>query len=168
MICIICHTDKNDNSFESTKYGHRKTCRSCRRKNKRSKNLFEHRRRDREYCSKRRKENPIAYLLIDCNSTDRKMGFQKNNLTIKNVNYLIQDGCKYCGEKSIKMTLDRIDNSLSHNIENVIPSCLRCNIIRGSMPYEAWLIIANSVKVVNNLGLFGDWMPNKKVVRKVS
>lgn len=55
------------------------------------------------------------------------------------------------------MTLDRIDNDKAHTKENVVPACIRCNMIRGSMPYEAWINIAPSIKNTYELGLFGNW-----------
>lgn len=55
------------------------------------------------------------------------------------------------------MTLDRIDNTRAHLKDNVVPSCIRCNYIRGSMPYEAWMNIVPSIRQTKELGLFGTW-----------
>ena len=48
--------------------------------------------------------------------------------------------CKQCCEllyknvySKLQWTLDRIDNSVGHNIDNVVISCLECNIKKGTM-----------------------------------
>ena len=69
----------------------------------------------------------------------------------------LKEGCRYCGETVLRISLDRIDNSQPHNKANVVPCCLRCNYLRGSMPYPAWLHIVPSVRGARLLGLFGDW-----------
>ncbi len=55
------------------------------------------------------------------------------------------------------MTLDRKDNTLGHVMSNVVPSCYRCNMFRRDMPYEAWLIMAITMREVADRGLLGDW-----------
>jgi len=46
---------------------------------------------------------------------------------------LLDNKCYYCqgplSEGGIK--LDRLDNTKGYNIENVVPCCYRCNVIRG-------------------------------------
>lgn len=45
--------------------------------------------------------------------------------------------CHYCGEDDWeKLGCDRIDNSLPHTPENVVPCCAKCNIKRGTMNYQ--------------------------------
>ena len=48
--------------------------------------------------------------------------------------------CKRCCEvlyknvySKLQWTLDRIDNNVGHNIDNVVVSCLECNIKKGTM-----------------------------------
>ena len=62
--------------------------------------------------------------------------------------YLVnsQLNCFYCHEicellykdclTKKQWTLDRIDNSMGHNRDNVVICCLECNIKRGDMDYE--------------------------------
>ena len=50
--------------------------------------------------------------------------------------------CYYCGRqtvnkstykyKKVLLTLDRIDNSKSHTIDNRVPCCYNCNTMRGN------------------------------------
>jgi len=53
--------------------------------------------------------------------------------------YYCKDICellyKDCLAKK-QWTLDRIDNNMGHNIDNVVICCLDCNIKRGDMDYE--------------------------------
>lgn len=45
--------------------------------------------------------------------------------------------CHYCGESDwTKIGCDRIDNSLPHTIDNVVPCCYECNTKRQTTDYE--------------------------------
>jgi hypothetical protein len=88
--------------------------------------------------------------------SDRKKGLE-NDLDRDFIRAEISRGCTYCGGCE-HMTLDRIDNDLGHTRANVVPACYRCNLTRGSMPYAAWLIVAEGMRVAHESGLFGTWM----------
>jgi len=96
-------------------------------------------------------------LVTDSRSSDKKRGRPGNDLNRDFVAALIRQGCCYCGETEMRITLDRIDNSLAHTRANVLPACLRCNYMRGSMPYEAWLHLVPAVRQAREFGLFGAW-----------
>lgn len=96
------------------------------------------------------------YIVEDSKKYDRIHGLE-NNLTIELVEELISKCCAYCGEDKLKMTLDRIDNSIGHVIDNLIPCCVRCNYVRRDMPHQAWMTIADSMRKARELGLFGNW-----------
>jgi len=100
--------------------------------------------------------NTAYYIWRDSRKSDRKHGRQ-NDLTRDFTKEQIAKGCSYCGETELRMTLDRIDNDLGHLQSNVIPSCVRCNHVRGDMPYDAWVVVGRSMKQVRKQGLFGDW-----------
>lgn len=100
----------------------------------------------------------------DCRYSDKKRGLV-NDLTVDFVDNLIADGCSYCGNASGVITLDRKNNKEAHNTDNVLAACYRCNLIRGSMPYDAWVEIAPTVKLVYEKGLFGEWR-NTPISRK--
>jgi hypothetical protein len=111
---------------------------------------------------KLRKGEPKDYarfILADSKKNDKKNN-RDNNLTVDFiVNKLSYGKCKYCDDTDSKLTLDRIDNSLGHLIDNVEVSCNFCNTIRGNMPYDAWIHIVPSIKSAKNLGLFDFWKP---------
>lgn len=66
--------------------------------------------------------------------------------------------CEYCGRAS--SGLDRKDSSMSYERENIVPCCTRCNMIKNSMPYEAWTALVPAVRDANEKGLFGSWKDN--------
>lgn len=106
--------------------------------------------------SKDRASDIAKSILVDSRKTDKKRQFA-NDLDLDFVREAIRGGCQYCGEMTIRMTLDRIDNSVGHVKSNVIPACIRCNYVRGAMPYDAWLILAPGMTRARELGLFGSW-----------
>jgi len=79
-------------------------------------------------------------------------------MTVEFIQNLISQGCIYCGETTLRMTLDRKDNDLAHVKTNVVPACIRCNYARGNMPYEAWLFLAPGMRAAREAGVFGDWV----------
>jgi len=100
--------------------------------------------------------NTAHWIYIDAKSSDRKRGFD-NDLTRVFIEQTVENGCCYCGATTLRMTLDRIDNSTGHLRSNVVPACIRCNYMRRDMPYEAWLVITPAVRRAHERGLFGDW-----------
>jgi hypothetical protein len=108
---------------------------------------------------KAERKNPkfrAKYIVKDARTTDARRG-RSNDLTLDWVQEVISKGCNYCGETKLQMTLDRIDNDKAHTRDNVVPACVRCNFIRKTMPYSAWLLLVNGVKKAKETGAFGDW-----------
>lgn len=95
-------------------------------------------------------------IFADCRAHDKSLQLA-NDLDIDFIASVIKNGCLYCGTTDTMITLDRIDNSIGHVKTNVNPACLECNLTRGSMPYEAWLIIAEAMKRARQLGLLSGW-----------
>jgi hypothetical protein len=96
------------------------------------------------------------HIVEDSRRTDRKKGLQ-NNLDEDWVNQIISLGCCYCGETSLRISLDRIDNNIGHVKTNVVPACIRCNYTRKNMPYAAWILLVPAMKAAREKGLFGEW-----------
>lgn len=162
-ICRICEKPKLLSSFGLTgrlRY-RRRVCHSCRTPSTpKRREIVNKRQRNR-----RREDVPLA-ILYDSRSWDKKKGFEGNDLTIDFIVRSISKGCVYCGEDRLRMTLDRVDGTLAHTQDNVVVCCIRCNYLRGSMPYAAWLHLVPSIKEARDKGLFGDWRskPIKKVL----
>jgi 5-methylcytosine-specific restriction endonuclease McrA len=161
-ICKACKNPKLLRSFGTTgRGGHRRrvchTCRTAKRTPERRAAISQRHR-------KRRQENVPSAILADSRSRDKKKGFEGNDLTVEFVLDAVANGCTYCGDTKLRMTLDRVDGTLAHTQSNVVACCIRCNLLRGSMPYAAWLHLVPSVKEARELGLFGDW--RSKPIRK--
>lgn len=110
-------------------------------------------------CRKLRRQSPEGLpqtILEDSRCADRKKGFE-NDMTLEFIEKLIAPGCSYCEDTELRMTLDRIDNSMGHTQDNVVSACIRCNYVRKTMPYKAWLLVAKKMKIAREKGLFGDW-----------
>lgn len=153
--CKDCGKSKPIKSFKPTGRGgyRRRVCYPCYRAREDKRNPAYKLERQRRY----RANNPVTSILWDCRQSDRKRGFSGNDLDKEFIAEKISEGCLYCGERSIRMTLDRIDNEKPHDKSNVAPCCIRCNYLKGSMPYEAWLHIVPAVREASELGLFGSW-----------
>ena len=96
------------------------------------------------------------FILREARRSDKLRG-HVCQLTKREIETLIRQGCTYCGDTELRMTLDRIDNSKGHTADNVVPACIRCNYARRNMPYEAWLCLADGMRRARELGLFGEW-----------
>ncbi len=166
--CNACKKDLNDKEFGEREVNGKKylrtQCRKCeskkRLKNKKSSELSREnaKKKYNEKIKKMRLENiqTSRWILQDSKYVDKKKGLS-NNLDREFIDKLINNKCSYCGEKNIRMTLDRIDNNIGHIKDNVVCSCIRCNYTRGNMPYNAWLVVAKGMKKARALGLFGEW-----------
>ena len=107
----------------------------------------------------------IARIIWGKSRVENKLRGLENSLTKEIIEQLISSPCKYCGENFIKMSLDRIDNTLGYIIHNVIPACLRCNNMRGDMPYYLWIHMVPKIKEMREKGLFSEWDFNKRFAR---
>lgn len=161
-VCRMCRLPKPLRSFVFVRPGTRRsTCIQC-RKSTDSQNNFERVRRESVKAYERTKERRRAgedvarWILVDSRRSDRKKGLQ-NDLTREWIEQVIASGCCYCGETTLRMTLDRKDNMSGHVRDNLVPACIRCNYARGSMPYAAWLCLVPGVRKARADGLFESW-----------
>ena len=99
---------------------------------------------------------PEKFIFWDSRGSDRKRGVE-NDLTQEFIREALKNGCSYCGETEIRMTLDRVDNDLGHTQANVVAACIRCNYTRKNMPHAAWLVVAESMRAAREAGLFNGW-----------
>ena len=104
-----------------------------------------------------RTDNPARAIMVDSRRSDKRHG-RANDLDLEFVQQMIVCPCAYCGESTLRMTLDRKDNDLGHLKSNVVTACIRCNYARGNMPYAAWLCLADGMRSARESGAFGDWI----------
>lgn len=112
-------------------------------------------------CHNRRTVNRLLndrprFLLRSMEKADKKAG-RPFSMTIGFIRSVLKGPCSYCDDEVLPLTLDRRDNSRGHAEDNVVVSCIMCNAIRGSMPYEAWLMMAKTLKEVKARGLLDGW-----------
>ena len=139
-------------SFGKTKSGRRGSCHRCVWRQKRNVDPDRFKRKRKAWWQR----NPASAIVEDSRKNDKRKGLECN-ITTEFVSSLISNPCMYCAETSIRMTLDRIENGIGHILGNVVPCCIRCNYIRGSMPYDAWIHIVPLIRSAREAGLFGDW-----------
>ncbi len=114
-------------------------------------------RRDQMFSQMRATGVDVArFILREARRSDTLRG-QTCDLMKQEIELLISRGCDYCGEKDLRMTLDRIDNSKGHTRDNVVPAYIRCNYARRNMPYEAWLCLIGGMRRARELDLFKGW-----------
>lgn len=167
--CPVCQQDKPIKDFglksPDKRTGRRYRRSQCKRCHNQIRNSNKDPEKERERWRKRnarrareRRENKNTphWIWQDTRQADKRRGYE-NDLTKEFIKEQILKGCSYCGSEELRMTLDRIDNSLGHTMSNVVPACIRCNYVRGNMPYEAWLVVARAMKRAVKQGLFGKW-----------
>lgn len=158
MICTSCNLPKEPTELAKRGDKYRSYCKSCDSKRERSTEYKARQQKGKSaQRSRHRKRDRAWAIYINSKDTDNRAG-RKWDITLSFVRNLIKDGCLYCGETEIQMTLDRIDNALGHLQSNVNSSCIRCNYIRRDMPYDAWIEIVPAIKIAKTSGLFGSWI----------
>lgn len=142
-LCRGCSLELPDTSFSVTQ----RTCDSC---------VFTRRAASKK--SKRRNDRSYS-IYLDSRDYDKRRGLS-NDLTKEFIGSLLMMDCTWCGASptEVKSTLDRLDNSIGHIRKNVVTACVRCNYVRRDMPLEAWKVVAPSMKIARELGLFGEWV----------
>ena len=104
------------------------------------------------------------YIYYSTNSKDKT-----HHLSIEEIKNKLSEAdnkCCYCLSDKLKLTLDRIDNEKAHESNNVHVACIRCNYLRGNMPYEAWTCLLPGLRLAEEKGLFGMWR-SKPIRQKV-
>ena len=153
-ICKSCNQILSIKKFAKIQGGRyrRGSCISCRHKAKDPlKTKIQEQTRERK-----RRKDAVKSIIKNAQGSDWKKGW-KPDLDYQFVKNLIYQGCCYCQSTHLQMTLDRIDNSIGHLKSNVVPACYRCNMMRGSMPYNAFLCLVPGIRLAASQDLFGSW-----------
>jgi hypothetical protein len=163
-VCRVCNTRKSSECFQLIRGLYwKRICNECLYKTRTAEWTQEDREQRNRYNRERTRgyrrdpSKTARHVFSDSRKSDKKKGFVCD-LTLDVVKEMISRECAYCGDTEIRMSLDRIDNTIGHTVRNVVPACLRCNFARGGMPYEAWLCLVPGLKEARKRGLFGDWL----------
>jgi hypothetical protein len=165
MQCTKCLADNlSESDFDTNNKGSKYSyCKACRRDQR---NLARRKRFQkpenklkRSLVVKQKRQDPAKranIIAIDSKASDKKFS-REYDLTVDKIRELISQPCSYCEETELQMTIDRIDNAIGHTESNVVPACIRCNLIRKAMPHSAWMCLVPGLKEARKKKLFGDW-----------
>lgn len=168
MTCKKCDFIKPETDFPLNRTNGREyrktTCNSCDNKARLGRKITPPIKTDKfrkrvNAASRKWNQNPKnrpTQIVQDARYSDEKKGLV-SDLDKEWVAEQIANPCSYCGEKEILMTLDRIDNSIGHLKNNLLPACGRCNYFRRDMPFDAWKILVPAVKEAREKGLLEGW-----------
>lgn len=125
-------------------------------------------------CRKQRFGKPLNVLEYKMYCFYRSGAQQRNikwDLTEEEFKSLIKEDCYYCGEKPSRHQsvsyreeyelvngIDRIDSSKGYSINNCVPCCNTCNIMKNTLPKDVFL---NKIAQIYNYSL-----NNKKQMEK--
>jgi len=106
---------------------------------------------------KYKKDNPDTdnryNLGIKGRYRDYKRGASKRNLcfelTLEQFSKYWENNCYYCGDKINGIGLDRINNDVGYKLDNILPCCGTCNIMRNRVRQQDF--INQCIKITNNL-----------------
>jgi hypothetical protein len=83
-----------------------------------------------------------------------------NDLTLEQSRALMHLPCYWCGKRPENgCGLDRLDSSRGHEIDNIIPSCSRCNFFLTDIPFEAKLELREGLRKIEERKLMDGWVP---------
>lgn len=60
-------------------------------------------------------------------------------LTFEEFKNIVSKSCKYCGENIKIIGIDRIDNNIGYILENCVPCCKICNIMKSTLSLEEFI-----------------------------
>lgn len=93
--------------------------------------------------------NKASKMLSQYKLKDKKKGY-KTDVDLDFLLSAFKQPCTYCGSNN-KIGLDRKDNSQGHTKENCVPSCYRCNVVRGNnFSFDEMIILAQTIKRIDN------------------
>lgn len=145
--CKKCSEKKEVTAFyKSKRDGISYKCLACHYKNKTPKTREQSREDQRKY-RQGHKEKTGTYNRNYFDSIhgrfkryqyDSQRYSRRFNLTFEQFSEIVVRPCEYCGsEKSLGV--DRVDSSIGYEIENCVPCCRICNVMKNSLSVEDFL-----------------------------
>lgn len=148
--CTACGEPKHIDEFQLRTVNGRQyprtRCSPCENRLRAERRTPEAHARQERARQKRRKHqrandiNRASWFLKDSRRTDKRKGLE-NDLEIEFIEAALAQPCAYCKRdwSEVRMTLDRVDNSMGHLQSNVLTACEPCNLNRGACSYEEWI-----------------------------
>ncbi len=143
--CYLCKKilELNSNNFKrnkSSSYGFDYECKKC--ANIKNKTLPSYQRN----IKRRQTDKKYRYWIYQYNSKLRNKSW---NLTFEDFESLWQKSCYYCGSKIESIGIDRIDNKIGYQNNNIIPCCAKCNRMKGQLLQSDFIKHCNKVSEFN-------------------
>lgn len=91
-------------------------------------------------CQNIAKEN--RFNIYKKNAKRRGLSFQ---LSKEQFYTLTAQPCEYCGRINEYNGIDRIDSNKDYTIDNCVPCCASCNIMKNDTPFNEWI---NNMKLI--------------------
>ena len=71
------------------------------------------------------------------------------DLTVEQLQIVVQEPCFYCEDEADNRGLDRIDNAKGHTLDNVVACCYMCNSTRmAEFTHDEMKLIGLTVKKI--------------------
>ncbi len=164
-ICSKCFIEKPIEEFvlnydKKRKDLYRKVCVKCKGKAQRISILSSPERHNKtkenlkKYHRKHRESGKVkAYRVVDKRKGRKSITLEEFRTLLFSTPY-----CYYCGEtNNYILGLDRKDNTLGHEIANVVICCEKCNHFLTDIPFEAKLVLKEGMKQIKEQNLFKNW-----------
>jgi hypothetical protein len=101
----------------------------------------------RQYTLKYRKSTLGKYQTLYSGAKRRDFNF---DISLKDFEKLIQLPCNYCGEIDVYIGLDRVNNEIGYEIDNVCPCCTVCNMMKKTLSKEDFINHCKKIAKFNN------------------
>lgn len=91
-----------------------------------------------------KRDNPESkYKTYGYGARSRGLSF---DLTFEEFSEYWQQPCTYCGDDVATIGLDRVDSSRGYSVDNVVPCCTTCNIMKSNLSVGHFL---NHISKIN-------------------
>lgn len=109
--------------------------------------------KNKEYLSKNKEHKKIRDKIY-YQTPAGKFNTYKNNANKRNIEFNLTfdefilfwgKPCNYCGEEIDTIGLDRMNNNIGYELNNICPCCKRCNLAKRTMSVEEWNIYINKL-----------------------
>lgn len=157
--CRRCLEEKELNEFNNSKsarLGKQTICRECahiEHKIYADKNRDLIRAKQRIYCSKNREKIKLRVNQFNFKFKEYKREAKRRNrsftLTENQFKLFWQQNCFYCNSEIKSIGLDRIDSKLGYEINNIVPCCYICNVMK--LDHSKFELYIHCIKIIENL-----------------
>lgn len=116
-------------------------CKDCAREE-----LKERRKKPGTYAYKEKRKS-IGFRRAKHSAKSRGYSF---TLSLKQFNKIKKENtCFYCKKKTERIQMDRINNDIGYEIENIVPCCAPCNRLKGVITKKDIPLILRMIEIIS-------------------